>query len=196
MSRRRFIGLGAGAAVGAPLPGLRRALGADGSLREPPLLRSRDGLLRVTLTAERRRCVVAGEERDVVLYNGTLPGPTLVADPGDRIEVRLVNRLDEPTNLHTHGLHITPEGNADNPFVHVAPGESFDYAFDIPRDHSPGCCGRSRTCARCRSTAAARSRSRCPADSGSTAGRSTTTASTRRSSWGRSRSGRSRTRPG
>jgi FtsP/CotA-like multicopper oxidase with cupredoxin domain len=135
MSRRGFIGLGAGAALGALLPGVARAVDA---LREPPVLCSRNGLLRVTLTAERRRCVVAGEEREVVLYNGTLPGPTLVADPGDRIEVRLVNRLDEPTNLHTHGLHVSSEGNADNPFVHVAPGESFDYAIDIPRDHPPG----------------------------------------------------------
>jgi FtsP/CotA-like multicopper oxidase with cupredoxin domain len=135
ISRRCFIGLGASAALGAMLPGVAKAFGG---LREPPVVRSRNGILRVTLTAEPRRCVVAGEEREVMLYNGCLPGPTLVADPGDRIEVRLVNRLDEPTNVHTHGLHVSAAGNADNPFVHVAPGESFDYAFDIPRDHPPG----------------------------------------------------------
>jgi FtsP/CotA-like multicopper oxidase with cupredoxin domain len=52
--------------------------------------------------------------------------------------VRLVNHLDQPTNLHTHGLHVSPQGNSDNPFVTINPGKSFDYAIAIPADHPAG----------------------------------------------------------
>ncbi|GHD46015.1 hypothetical protein GCM10008097_15570 [Mycetocola manganoxydans] len=37
-----------------------------------------------------------------------------------------------------HGLHVSPEGNGDNPFVTVVPGETFDYEFQLPADHPPG----------------------------------------------------------
>jgi FtsP/CotA-like multicopper oxidase with cupredoxin domain len=42
------------------------------------------------------------------------------------------------TNLHTHGLHVSPEGNADNVFVSIAPGEIFDYSIELPADHPGG----------------------------------------------------------
>ena len=45
------------------------------------------------------------------------PGPLLRAREGDLLRVELVNRLDEPTNLHFHGLHVSPGGNSDNVFV-------------------------------------------------------------------------------
>ena len=54
-------------------------------------------------------------------YNGGLPGPTLMVRPGDRLLLRLVNALDEVTNLHVHGLQVSPQGNGDNVFVEVGP---------------------------------------------------------------------------
>uniref|UniRef100_UPI0035D9BC42 multicopper oxidase domain-containing protein n=1 Tax=Janibacter limosus TaxID=53458 RepID=UPI0035D9BC42 len=71
-------------------------------------------------------------------FNGSLPGPTLRVAPGDTIRVAMTNGLEAPTNLHVHGLHVSPEGNGDNPFVSIAPGESFDYEFVLPADHPPG----------------------------------------------------------
>ena len=71
-------------------------------------------------------------------FNGTSPGPTLRVRPGDLLRVRLVNYIDQPTNLHTHGLHVSPQGNGDNPFVTIEPGDSFDYAIPIPADHPAG----------------------------------------------------------
>jgi suppressor of ftsI len=142
ISRRRFIGLGAGALLGAGMlrldPAWGEAAPAASALAEPEVLASRRGRLQATLVLEKRRMVVAGREVEAIVYNGGLPGPTLVASPGDRIDLRLVNRLDEHTNLHTHGFHVRPDGNADNPFVHLAPGEAFDYRFDLPRNHAPG----------------------------------------------------------
>ena len=81
---------------------------------------------------------VAGAKRKAIVYNGSFPGPTLVADPGDRIFVRLVNRLATPTNLHTHGFHVAPGGNADNVMLSIPAGGTFDYQYEIPRDHAPG----------------------------------------------------------
>ena len=142
ISRRKFIGLGAGAAAGAGMlrldPAWGEAPAIGNPLVEPELLESRRGRLRATLVLEKQRMVVADREVEATVYNGSLPAPTLVAEPGDRIDLRLVNRLDEHTNIHTHGFHVRPDGNADNVFLHIAPGETFDYRFDIPRNHAPG----------------------------------------------------------
>ena len=42
------------------------------------------------------------------------------------------------TNLHTHGFHVSPSDNSDNPFLRVAAGESFQYEFQLPADHPSG----------------------------------------------------------
>lgn len=50
-------------------------------------------------------------------YNGTIPGPMLITEPGDTIKLTLVNDLENDldiSNLHTHGLHVSPVGDGDN----------------------------------------------------------------------------------
>ncbi len=64
--------------------------------------------------------------------------PTLRVHPGDVVRLRLVNGLDDETNLHTHGLSVSPLGNSDNVFLHVAPGGARDYEIRIPSTHAPG----------------------------------------------------------
>jgi FtsP/CotA-like multicopper oxidase with cupredoxin domain len=149
LSRRRVLqlaGLGAGAvAVGGAGWGIGAARSTDrltpartgAPLAEPPVLRSADGVLAVTLTAA-VGAPLAGRSTRAFGYNGSAPGPTLRVRPGDRLRVRLVNQLAEPTNLHTHGLHVSPEGNGDNPFLSVAPGATFDYDIQLPADHPAG----------------------------------------------------------
>ena len=105
---------------------------------EPETVRSEGGLLRVRLEAAEGPLTVGGRRATAYGYNGGLPGPTLRLRPGDRLQIRLVNRLAAPTNLHVHGLVVSPEGNADNVFVTVPPGESFDYDYRLPADHPPG----------------------------------------------------------
>ena len=112
--------------------------GGGGSLVEPEVLRSWGGVLRVELVAARQESTVAGRRARVLTYNGTVPGQTWLVRPGDRIEVRLRNELDIPTNLHTHGLEVSPQDNGDNPFLSIEPGQVFDYRFDLPADHPPG----------------------------------------------------------
>jgi len=42
------------------------------------------------------------------------------------------------TNLHTHGLHVSPKCNSDNVFVDVQPGCGFSFEFKIPKSHPAG----------------------------------------------------------
>ena len=51
-----------------------------------------------------------------MLYNDAYIPPVWRLKPGDTLTVALHNRLQQPTNLHFHGLHVSPRGNSDNVF--------------------------------------------------------------------------------
>jgi suppressor of ftsI len=54
---------------------------------------------------------------------------------GDTLTVILHNRLSEQTNLHFHGLDVSPLNNGDNVFLHILPGKTFTYQIKIPEKH-------------------------------------------------------------
>jgi FtsP/CotA-like multicopper oxidase with cupredoxin domain len=114
---------------------------------DPPEVRARNGIAELTLTA-------AGDAngRDVWLYNGQAVQPAIRLSPGDVLKIHYVNALPatprEPcdanpcmnmTNLHFHGLAVSPKSPQDDVLDLMAmPGESIDYTLEIPRDHTPG----------------------------------------------------------
>ena len=136
--------------------------------RPPPTLSSRDpstGEVTATLEIlfsendlEDVVCIETGELSDQRVrtrtYNRRLVGGIIRARDGDRLKVLLKNsispsepdvpyQLNEPngfniTNLHTHGLHVSPEGNSDNVFLELGPGQSKQLCFDIPKGHTAG----------------------------------------------------------
>jgi suppressor of ftsI len=125
----------------APTPGspLRPGPGgADRPLRQPTVYTSHHGVLNVTLVTSEKRVTIAGRHVLAKVYSGSFTAPTLVASPGDLVRVKLVDHLDEPTNLHFHGLEVSPSGDADNVFISVAPGHAFQYQFRLPRDAATG----------------------------------------------------------
>ena len=97
---------------------------------------------------------------DMLCYNGRPVGPTIRIKRGRKLMIRLRNQLHGPvdpgpdpldagnpwevphglcsTNLHTHGLHVSPSGNGDNVFQHIEPGKALDYEYEIPADHPSG----------------------------------------------------------
>lgn len=91
---------------------------------------------RVSLTvapAEASLVVDEGPPTRVWAYNGQVPGPLIRARQGERLMVEVVNRLDEPTTVHWHGLRI-PVAMDGVPWISqppIAPGETFTYAFDL-----------------------------------------------------------------
>ncbi|KST65755.1 DUF4114 domain-containing protein [Mastigocoleus testarum] len=71
-------------------------------------------------------------------YNGMVPGPMLITEPGDKLKVTLNNNLDHSTNFHTHGLHVSPMGHGDNVLFSLAPDETWEVEIEIPEDHFIG----------------------------------------------------------
>ena len=144
-SRRELMALGLGSAALAGLAACSRsdrsAIGPGGApFAQPKVLSSRDGRLELTLRAEAGTVPFGDGHRFAYTYNGTSPGPTLRVRPGDRLVITHENHLDEPTNIHTHGLHVSPSGDADNVFVEIAPGGSHTYTYEIPADHRSSLC--------------------------------------------------------
>ena len=106
---------------------------------------SQGGVLDLPLTAQAGSVSLAGRSAALYSYNGSVPGPRLEIRPGDQVRIRFVNRLPEVTNLHFHGLHVSPSGNADNVFLEIPPGENQTYEFSLPQDHRGGTYGTTRT---------------------------------------------------
>ncbi|QNI70911.1 multicopper oxidase family protein [Cyanobium sp. NS01] len=143
LGRRSFLAMVGGAsaiATGSALLGRTAQLRSQASTGVPAQarLRSSGGRLDLELVAQETNVAIPGGPSRALTYNGLLPGPLLEAEPGDAVRIELVNRLSRPTNLHYHGLHISPGGSADNVFVSVAPGASHSYAFTLPADHPAG----------------------------------------------------------
>ncbi len=146
ISRRQVLvlgGLGA-ASVAAGSAGL--FLTANGGFipttvddfSEPVTFRSVEGVLQLKLKSAAGPVQIAGRRATALSYNGGVPGPTWIVRPGDRVMVSLENQLSEPTNLHVHGLHVSPSGKSDNVLISINPGSSFDYEYQLPVDHPPG----------------------------------------------------------
>ena len=106
-----------------------------------PVIRDQGGTLNATLTLGYSYTTIAGCAVHLRTYNGALVGPTLRVTPRATMNVALQNRIQplmanpcpmaghsntpgmgfDITNLHVHGLHVSPKGNSDNVFVQVCP---------------------------------------------------------------------------
>jgi FtsP/CotA-like multicopper oxidase with cupredoxin domain len=167
VSRRQAIGYGvgavtAGALAGTALQGGTQAAAAAArsgrrlrELPQPRVLRSAHGELKVQLTPHPGVVDMGAPELvKTWTYNGAVPGYTWDVRAGDTIRVDLRNRLpklhhppvmrmDRPhewttTNLHTHGLHVSPSGRADNVFRVIPPGADDRLVIPLPKDHTGG----------------------------------------------------------
>mmetsp|Transcript_57982 Transcript_57982/g.127108 ORF Transcript_57982/g.127108 Transcript_57982/m.127108 type:complete len:322 (-) Transcript_57982:1310-2275(-) len=130
----------------------------------PVLAKNAAGEYELTLQAAELPTPFIGGSYWTRSYNGMIPGPTIVAKPGELLKIRLKNGLApgpgteacstkdklgfflnpdaicelNTTNLHVHGLHVSPEGNADNIFVTLHSGEEHLYEIQIPENHMGG----------------------------------------------------------
>src|SRR5229473_4022439 len=141
MNRRSFL-TAAGVAAGAVLLRLPGAAARTQQLLvQPSEIRSRNGLLEVALSAAPGRVQLGDYAFPGLLYNGSYVPPLLRVRVGDTMRIRFRNALpDDPSNLHYHGMSVSPQGKSDNVFVHVHPGGQFDYEVRIPAGgrQSPG----------------------------------------------------------
>ena len=93
------------------------------------------------------------------LFRPDFVAPTVLIKPGQTVHFKLSNKLPaqpdceavttgsgtintphcfNTTNLHTHGLWISPAGNSDNVLLRIQPGVEFEYEYNVPIDHPAG----------------------------------------------------------
>src|SRR6266446_8260558 len=116
-------------------------------LPTPPELRAKGHTLSLTLHA-----ASASDGKNSFYFNGQPNAPTLRLSPGDQLKITYVNDLPakppekclagpcmDMTNLHFHGLAVSPQAPQDNVLDMMAmPGQSLHYTVHIPKDHPPG----------------------------------------------------------
>lgn len=107
----------------------------DHRFANPGMLSSREGKLHVDLVAAPATFSIGGRRFQGMLYNGQYLPPVWRLHPGDTLTVVLHNQLSEETNLHFHGIDVSPLKNGDNVFVHISPGQTFTYEIKIPEKH-------------------------------------------------------------
>ncbi|MEC7240151.1 MAG: multicopper oxidase family protein [Myxococcota bacterium] len=97
----------------------------------------RDEVVRVQLTAAPYTYESAGTIIEGWAYNQQVPGPTIRVPLGARLEVELINQLENGTTIHWHGVHVPWEMDGvvwmGEP---IQSGTEFTYAFTP--DQSPG----------------------------------------------------------
>ena len=75
--------------------------------------------------------IIPGKTTPVWTYNGSFPGPTIVANQGRPVSVHVTNQLGEAMSTHLHGGH-TPSIFDGLPNDLVAFGASKDYLYGGP----------------------------------------------------------------
>jgi FtsP/CotA-like multicopper oxidase with cupredoxin domain len=118
LSRRTLLTAAAGALAAAALPAHA----------------TKHGGARYTLTARPGKAGLRGlakRETEIWGFDGATPGPLLRVRQGARLDVKLVNRLAQPTTIHWHGIRVPNDmdGVPDLTQHAVAPGELFPYSF-------------------------------------------------------------------
>ncbi len=116
---------------------------SPGALIDPPQLSSSGGSLTFNVVASQN---AAGAPQ--LTYDGSNVPPTLRLLAGDTLIVNLINNLPTPpagatylndTNLHYHGLHVSPNAPSDDSIDMIAmPGQSLQYRISIPPTHPTG----------------------------------------------------------
>jgi suppressor of ftsI len=115
-------------------------------LPEAPEVRARNHVASLTLHA------VNENGRDAFSFEGNAVAPVIRASPGDVLKITYINDLPakssetcainpcmDMTNLHFHGLSVSPNSPQDDVIGMMArPGQTLHYSVEIPRDHPPG----------------------------------------------------------
>ncbi|MFD4621196.1 multicopper oxidase domain-containing protein [Streptomyces sp. NPDC058475] len=92
---------------------------------------SHNGHLRVELSVEKRRVDVGPQALGPHLQRQLHAAHA--ADPaGGQAGPGHEEHAGRGHNLHVHGLHVSPSGNADDIFIHIHPGQTFHYSYQFP----------------------------------------------------------------
>lgn len=90
----------------------------------------------VYLTIEEGPCAPDGVNTTCQTINGTMPGPLIMADWGDRLNIHVTNNLPvNGTSIHWHGIRqlasVASDGVPGVTQCPIAPGTSLTYSFHL-----------------------------------------------------------------
>ncbi len=107
--------------------------GAQSTLPIPELLRGveKNGVKHFDLTIQKSRHTFFDTiQTQTYAINSSYLGPTLLLQSGDEVSVNYTNRLDEPTTMHGHGMHL-PAAMDGGPHQVIAPGEKWSARYRV-----------------------------------------------------------------
>ena len=99
------------------------------------LAHASDGFIELTAKPSKHKLFADdAPASDLWTYNAGTPGPEIRAKRGERVRVRLINQLEEPTSIHWHGIRIdnAMDGVSGLTQEPVPPGARFEYDFVAP----------------------------------------------------------------
>ncbi len=106
--------------------------------RNPPIISSVGGVIDEEFDVLFSENEVNGKQFTSPTYNGLYTPPVLMVNPGDTIRLRVNNLIDQMTNVHYHGMNVSPLSPSDDIFIMIPPTGDFDYEVEIPEDHPEG----------------------------------------------------------
>ena len=122
--------------------GRRAADKPTGLLSNPQELRAKGGTLSITL-----RAALRSDGKNSFFFNGQPNAPTLRLSPGDRLEITYIDDLPKKpkescaitpcmdmTNLHFHGLSVSPDSPQDDVLSMMA--NQGNVGFSLPPPES------------------------------------------------------------
>ncbi|MCB2183824.1 MAG: multicopper oxidase domain-containing protein [Desulfobulbaceae bacterium] len=85
------------------------------------------------LVIKKQKVNFTGTAVQAMTINGTIPGPTLRFNEGDRARIHVHNKMDVDSSIHWHGILLPPDmdGVPYITFPPIAPGATFTYEFPI-----------------------------------------------------------------
>lgn len=117
-----------------PVPDEGVALATEKQGAQPLEYKLDNGVKVFNLTAKPVKWPITGDTTVTAwTYNGTVPGPLIRVNEGDKIRVILKNELPEATSIHWHGIPVpnNQDGVAEPAVTQkpIMPGETYTYEF-------------------------------------------------------------------
>jgi FtsP/CotA-like multicopper oxidase with cupredoxin domain len=117
---------------------------AGEAFKDPSLIEDTNpdpSVVEVNVEAKVAPITINGVTANLMTYNGQYPGPTILYKQGNILKLHFKNSLPSSgtnilgysegvSNIHTHGLHVSPTAPSDDPTIQVEPGQTYDYYYN------------------------------------------------------------------
>lgn len=124
--------------IGKLVPGFRKAEEGPAPFVAPDVPRlafqMKNGAKEFHLVPQAvEREFLPGHKMNVWGFNGSMPGPTIEINQGDRVRIVVTNELPEETTVHWHGFELPVQYDGSHTMTQnpIKPGGTFVYEFDV-----------------------------------------------------------------